>query len=301
MTRADPLPAAEIVECVPNFAEGRRPEVVAEIVAAAKAAGDVHVLDAELDANHHRSVVTFAGRIAEVEKAAFACVAKACERIDLTVHKGEHPRMGATDVLPFVPVRGTTMEACVALARRVGRRIGEELQIPVFFYEEAATRPERRNLADVRAPQYLKGGARRGPTWRETLLMHAVARLALHPLIPNIQVSWVKLGAAAASLCLQGGANDLGGTLMNESISRAAGNEHGEELPPARMDALIAGIGRKAGQRNTLYGPADPDQCSRSYDAPVLAPIVMTPLAGRPLPAGPQAAASRRTSPAPQL
>ena len=151
---ADPLPAAEIVECVPNFAEGRRPEVVAEIVAAAKAAGDVHVLDAELDANHHRSVVTFAGRIAEVEKAAFACVAKACERIDLTVHKGEHPRMGATDVLPFVPVRGTTMEACVALARRVGRRIGEELQIPVFFYEEAATRPERRNLADVRAPQF---------------------------------------------------------------------------------------------------------------------------------------------------
>ncbi len=172
-----------------------------------------------------------------------------------------------------------------------------DLQARSGGFTEFGPRP----FVHMEAPMYLKGGARRGPTWRETLLMHAVARLALHPLIPNIQVSWVKLGAAAASLCLQGGANDLGGTLMNESSSRAAGNEHGEELPPARMDALIAGIGRKAGQRNTLYGPADPDQCSRSYDAPVLAPIVMTPLAGRPLPAGPQAAASRRTSPAPQL
>jgi glutamate formiminotransferase len=144
----------EIVECVPNFSEGRRRDVADAIVAAALAAGAVKLLDLELDANHHRSVLTFAGTIREVEQAAFAAVAAAKERIDLTVHKGEHPRMGATDVLPFVPVRGTTMEACVALARRVGRRIGEELAIPVFFYEEAATRPERRNLADVRAGEF---------------------------------------------------------------------------------------------------------------------------------------------------
>jgi len=139
----------------------------------------------------------------------------------------------------------------------------------------------------MEAPMYLKGAARRGPTWRETLLMHAVARLALHPLIPNIQVSWVKLGATAASLCLQAGANDLGGTLMNESISRAAGNEHGEELPPARMDALIAGIGRIPAQRSTLYGPADDGQRSRSYQAAPLMPLVATP-------------ASRRASSAPE-
>ena len=149
---ADPL--REIVECVPNFSEGRQPEVVDAIVAAATGASAVKVLDREMDANHHRAVVTFAGPIREVERAAFAAVAAARERIDLNRHQGEHPRMGATDVLPFVPVRGVSMEACVALARRVGRRIGEELAIPVFFYEEAATRPERRNLADVRAGEF---------------------------------------------------------------------------------------------------------------------------------------------------
>jgi glutamate formiminotransferase len=150
----DPDPRPEIVECVPNFSEGKRPEVLDAIVSAAMAAGRVKVLDREMDANHHRAVLTFAGTIREVERAAFAAVAAARERIDLNHHQGEHPRMGATDVLPFVPVRGVSMEACVALARRVGRRIGEELQIPVFFYEEAATRPERRNLADVRAGEF---------------------------------------------------------------------------------------------------------------------------------------------------
>jgi glutamate formiminotransferase len=147
-------PVREIVECVPNFSEGKRPEVLDAIVTAAMAAGRVKVLDREMDANHHRAVLTFAGTIREVERAAFAAVAAARERIDLNHHQGEHPRMGATDVLPFVPVRGVSMEACVALARRVGRRIGEELAIPVFFYEEAATRPERRNLADVRAGEF---------------------------------------------------------------------------------------------------------------------------------------------------
>ena len=93
---------------------------------------------------------------------------------------------------------------------------------------------------------YLKGRARKGPTLREAMLMHAVARLVLHPLIPNIQVSWVKLGPEAAAACLDAGANDLGGTLMNESISRAAGTEHGQELSPERMDALIASLGRDA-------------------------------------------------------
>ena len=106
----------------------------------------------------------------------------------------------------------------------------------------------------MEAPMYLKGRARQGPTFREALLMHAVARLALHPLIANIQTSWVKMGGDGAAACLRAGANDLGGTLMNESISRAAGACHGQEMTPASMQALIAEAGRRARQRNTLYG-----------------------------------------------
>ena len=142
-----------IVECVPNFSEGRRPEVVAEIVEAIRSQGGV-VLDQEMDANHHRAVVTFAGEGATAARAAFGGVRAAAERIDLNRHKGEHPRMGACDVLPFVPVRGISMEECVRLAREVGDRIGKELGIPVFLYGEAATRPERADLAAVRKGEF---------------------------------------------------------------------------------------------------------------------------------------------------
>ena len=133
----------------------------------------------------------------------------------------------------------------------------------------------------MEAPMFLREGARRGPTWRETLLMHAVARLALHPLIPNIQVSWVKLGPAGAAACLAAGANDLGGTLMNESISRAAGNEHGEELPPEAMEALIRQVGRRPEQRTTLYRAVDEERRSVSFGAAPLAPVVLTPVPRR--------------------
>ena len=125
----------------------------------------------------------------------------------------------------------------------------------------------------MEAPLYFKGLARKGPTFRETLLMHAVARVALHPLIPNIQASWVKLGREGISAALRVGVNDLGGTLMNESISRAAGTEHGQELPPEDMDALIARAGRVPVQRTTLYGAPPDAQCSKSYSAPPLAPL----------------------------
>ncbi len=134
----------------------------------------------------------------------------------------------------------------------------------------------------MEAPVYRKGLARRGPTWREALLVHAVARLALHPVIPNVQVSWVKLGAAGAQAALQAGANDLGGTLMNESISRAAGTEHGQELGPAAMDALILGLNRQPQQRNTLYGAAPAGQVAASYDAERLQPVQLTPAGRRP-------------------
>ena len=111
--------------------------------------------------------------------------------------------------------------------------------------------------------------------------MHAVARLVLHPLIPNIQVSWVKLGAEGVRTCLQAGANDLGGTLMNESISRAAGTCHGQEMPPENMDDLIVSCGRVAQQRTTLYGTAPEDQRARSYAAPTLTPVILLPAGKR--------------------
>ena len=129
----------------------------------------------------------------------------------------------------------------------------------------------------MEAPIYLKGQARRGPTFRESLLMHAVARLALHPLVPNIQASWVKLGPRGVRACLGAGVNDLGGTLMNESITRAAGAGFGQELPPERMEALICGAGRSPRQRSTTYGEPPEQQVVRSFHAADLRPIVQTP------------------------
>lgn len=132
----------------------------------------------------------------------------------------------------------------------------------------------------MEAPIYLKGRARKGPTFRETLLMHAVARLVLHPLIQNIQVSWTKLGPEGVRAALNAGANDLGGTLMNESISRAAGTEHGQEMPPESMDVLIRAAGRIPAQRNTMYGVAENRQVARSYHAAELAPLIMGEIRG---------------------
>jgi FO synthase len=129
----------------------------------------------------------------------------------------------------------------------------------------------------MEAPMYLRGQARKGPTLREAVLMHAVARLALHPLITNIQTSWVKMGPGGARLCLNAGANDLGGTLMNESISRAAGTQHGQEFPPEAMEALIRSIGRIPEQRDTLYRRASLERRVTSFDAPELTPVVQTP------------------------
>jgi FO synthase len=131
----------------------------------------------------------------------------------------------------------------------------------------------------MEAPLYLKGGARKGPTLREAVLMHAVARLTLHPLISNIQVSWVKMGPEGVRACLRAGGNDLGGTLMNESISRAAGTVHGQEMPPQSMDALIGSIGRIPAQRTTLYSPVPEERRERSYAALPLEPVVLTPAA----------------------
>ncbi len=128
----------------------------------------------------------------------------------------------------------------------------------------------------MEAPMYLRGLARKGPTYREAILMHAVARLVLHPLVPNIQASWVKLGPEGAMAALASGASDMGGTLMNESISRAAGTQHGQEMPPEEMEALIRRAGRVPLQRTTLYEAAGQERVSASFGAAELAPIVLT-------------------------
>ncbi|HMA20287.1 MAG TPA: glutamate formimidoyltransferase, partial [Gemmatimonadaceae bacterium] len=144
----------KLIECVPNFSEGRRPEVVGAIRDAIAAVEGVTVLDASSDESHNRSVITFVVPIDHAVQAAFEGIRAAAERIDLRQHSGEHPRIGATDVVPFVPLEDSTMEDCIALAKELGERVGKELGIPVYLYERAATRDTRKNLADVRRGQF---------------------------------------------------------------------------------------------------------------------------------------------------
>jgi glutamate formiminotransferase len=143
-----------IVECVPNFSEGRRQEVIDAIVAAIAAVPGAQVLDVQSDADHNRTVVTLVGEPEAALEGAFQGARQAAELIDLAVHQGAHPRMGATDVIPFIPVRGVSMDDCVALARRLGQRLGDELAIPVYLYAKAASRPERESLPAVRKGEY---------------------------------------------------------------------------------------------------------------------------------------------------
>ncbi len=144
----------KIVECIPNFSEGRRPEVIDEIVAAIQSVNGAVLLDRESDPSHNRSVITFVAPPELVVDAAIAAARKAAELIDLNTHTGEHPRMGATDVIPFVPISEVTMDDCVGLAKACGKRLWEECGIPSYLYEKAATRPERENLAAVRKGQF---------------------------------------------------------------------------------------------------------------------------------------------------
>lgn len=147
-----------LVECVPNFSEGRRPEIVRLIADAISAVAPACVLDTHIDPDHNRSVITFVAPPETVVVAAVNAVRRASDLIDMRTHQGEHPRLGATDVLPFVPVRGVTMDDCVRAAHEAGTIIAHDLSIPVYFYERAALRPERVNLEDVRrgavSPEY---------------------------------------------------------------------------------------------------------------------------------------------------
>ncbi|HOP08073.1 MAG TPA: glutamate formimidoyltransferase [candidate division Zixibacteria bacterium] len=144
----------KLVECVPNYSEGRRPEVIDAICDAITAEDGVVLLDKEMDHDHNRAVVTFVAPPSKAVDAAFRGYQKAAELIDMTVHKGEHPRMGACDVCPFIPISEVSIEDAIELANKLGKRVGDELQIPVFLYEDAATKKSRRNLAKVRKGQY---------------------------------------------------------------------------------------------------------------------------------------------------
>lgn len=142
------------IECVPNFSEGRRLEVIDAIIKAISVVPDVKVLDRTSDAEHNRSVVTFAGSPEKIGAAAFLAIEKAAELIDMQTQHGKHPRIGATDVMPFVPIKNTAMQECVNIARAVAKRVGEELHIPVYLYADAASRPERKKLSDIRKGEY---------------------------------------------------------------------------------------------------------------------------------------------------
>ncbi len=196
-----------IVECVPNFSEGRRKEVIEEIVASISAVRGVCVLDIHSDPDHNRSVVTFIGEPEAVEEAAYRGIETAARLIDMDLHRGEHPRMGACDVVPFVPIKGVKMQDCVEMARRLGERVGRELAIPVYLYEEAATRQERRDLSYIRRGEYegikaeIETNPEREPDFGPSKLgkAGAIAIGARKPLIAfNVYLSTDDVGIAKA-------------------------------------------------------------------------------------------------------
>ncbi len=145
---------AQIVECVPNFSEGRRGEVIDALADAVRSIPGVRLLDVQADASHNRCVLSFVGDLSGVLAAALAASRRAVELIDMNAHSGEHPRIGAVDVIPLVPIAGVSMEECVSATRTLGADLWRELRIPVFFYAEAATRAERRRLPDIRKGEY---------------------------------------------------------------------------------------------------------------------------------------------------
>ncbi len=144
----------KLIECIPNFSEARRPEVIDAIKNEIQSVEGIRILDVHSDLDHNRTVVTFIGDPEAVEVAAYKAIARAADLINLEEHRGEHPRIGASDVVPFVPISGVTMSDCVEIARRLGKKVGDTLDIPVYLYEDATSRPECKNLEDIRRGQY---------------------------------------------------------------------------------------------------------------------------------------------------
>jgi FO synthase len=221
----------------------------------------------ELRAAGLSSLPGTAAEILDDEVRAVICPDKVTTAQWLAVIEAAH-RLG-------LPTTATVMFGHVDALRHWARHLlhVRRLQARTGGFTELVPLP----FVPMEAPMQLRGQSRLGPTFREAVLMHAVARLALYPLIGNIQTSWVKMGPAGAAACLRAGANDLGGTLMNESITRAAGAVHGQEMPPEAMEALIRSLGREPWQRTTLYKPARPERVAASFEAPPLSPPINTP------------------------
>jgi glutamate formiminotransferase/formiminotetrahydrofolate cyclodeaminase len=196
---------ADLIECIPNFSEARRPDVIDKIVAAIVSVEGAQLLDRSSDLDHNRTVLTYAGPAGAVEEAAFRAIKTAAELIDLNQHTGEHPRIGATDVVPFVPLSGASIEDCIAIAQRVGERVGRELQIPVYLYEFASSRPERANLENLRRGQFeglkadIQDNPERAPDFGPAKLGTAGATVigARNPLIAfNVHLTTADTGVA---------------------------------------------------------------------------------------------------------
>lgn len=181
----------QIVECVANFSEGRRLDIVEQIVTVIGDVDEITILGYESDTDHNRSVVTFVGTPLAIVQAAYEGIRVAAQLIDMNQHQGQHPRLGAADVVPFIPIQGVTMDDCVQLAHRLGKRVGEELRIPVYLYEQAATRSDRVNLADVRRGEFegfvtsIGVDPNRQPDYGPAIFSHAGATIigARHALI----------------------------------------------------------------------------------------------------------------------
>ncbi|MBL1128382.1 MAG: glutamate formimidoyltransferase, partial [Chloroflexi bacterium] len=167
----------QLVECVPNFSNGRDPAIYNAIADAIRSVrASIRLLDISADPDHNRTVITFVGAPTDVEEAAYRAIAAAARLIDLDAHQGEHPRIGATDVCPFIPIKNTTIKECVEMAHRLGQRVGEELGICVYLYGDAATRPEREKLADIRKGQYEK--------WKEEIGQEPAREPDYGPAVP---------------------------------------------------------------------------------------------------------------------
>jgi glutamate formiminotransferase len=253
-----------LIECVPNVSEGRRPEVVAAIAAAISGVAGVRLLDQSSDVAHNRSVFTFAGEEGPVGRAALAVFETAVPAIDLRTHRGAHPRLGAVDVVPFIPLDGAPMSACVTLARQTAATVWERLQIPVYLYEEAASRDARRNLADVRrgefeglaekmataewAPDY--GSPRPHPTAGATAIG---ARAALVAFNVNLATSDLSVAKAIAATVRESSGGlpfikALGVTLDHRGIVQVSMNlTNFQKMPLVRVFEAVLGEAERRG------------------------------------------------------
>ena len=240
-----------IVECVPNFSEGRDPAVIERITREIESVEGVTLLDVDPGKATNRTVVTFVGSPDAVVEAAFRGMRAAARLIDMRKHKGEHPRMGATDVCPFVPVRGIDLDGCAALARRLGERVAEELGIPVYFYEHAASRPERRNLAVVRAGEYEGLADRLGdPTdgpdlgpraWSESVARTGATAIGARPFLiaynVNLNTRNVRKAMKIAALIREKG------IIRRDAEGRIVRDENGQAVRDPGMFKHVKAIG----------------------------------------------------------